>query len=89
MKNSIINIRVRAILSLALLIIFIVVTFTGIGLHFSPVKGISWTFLGLNKKQLENMHTLFGFIMSALVIFHFIVNYKLFLSELKSLFMKS
>ncbi|OQX52876.1 MAG: hypothetical protein B5M48_04515 [Candidatus Omnitrophica bacterium 4484_213] len=66
-------------LSLLLLIIFIIVLFTGIGLYFSPsgriAKEISWNFLGFD-----------GFIMSALVIIHLLINYKMFLGEVKFLF---
>jgi len=76
MKNII---RIKAILSLLLLIIFIIVLFTGIGLYFSPsgriAKEISWNFLGFD-----------GFIMSALVIIHLLINYKMFLGEVKFLF---
>jgi len=87
MKNII---RIKAILSLLLLIIFIIVLFTGIGLYFSPsgriAKEISWNFLGFDKWKLENLHTLSGFIMSALVIIHLLINYKMFLGEVKFLF---
>jgi len=87
MKNII---KIRAILSSLLLITFIIVLFTGIGLYFSPsgriAREIGWTFLGFNKEKLENLHTLSGFIMSALVMIHLFVNYKMFLSEIKTLF---
>jgi len=89
MKNII---KIRAILSSLLLITFIIVLFTGIGLYFSPsgkiAKEISWTFLGFNKWQLENLHTRSGFFMSALIIIHLFINYKMFLGELKVLFKK-
>ena len=82
-------VKIRAVLSSLLLIIFIIVTFTGVGLHFSPsgkiAKEINWSFFGLDKWQLEHMHTLFGFIMSALIIIHLFINRKLFLSEIKTL----
>jgi len=80
-------IKVRVILSSLLLITFIVVLFTGIGLYFSPsgmiAKEVSWNFLGLDKWQLENLHTVFGFAMAVLVITHLLVNYKMFLNEIK------
>jgi len=89
MKNII---KIRAILSSLILITFIIVLLTGIGLYLSPsgraTKEISWDFFGFDKWQLENMHTLFGFIMSALVIIHLIINYKMFLNEIKILFKK-
>jgi len=87
MKNII---KFRAILSSLILIIFIIVLFTGIGLYFSPsgriAKEISWNFLGFGKWQLENLHTLSGFIMSVLVIIHLFINSKMFFNEIKRLF---
>ncbi len=89
MKNII---KIRAILSLVLLIAFLFVLFTGVGLYFSPseriARELNWSFLGFNKWQLEKLHTLSGFIMSGLVMIHFFLNYKLFLSEIKTLFKK-
>ena len=87
MKNIV---KIRVILSSLLLITFIVVLFTGIGLYFSPsgkiAKEINWNFLGFNKLQLENLHTISGFIMSGLILIHLFLNYKMFLGEIKSLF---
>ncbi len=89
MKNLM---KIRAILSSLLLIVFIIVVFTGIGLYFSPsgriAAEISWNFLGFSKWRLENLHTLSGFIMSGLVIIHLLINYKMFLGEIKTLFKK-
>ena len=89
MKNVI---KIKAVLSSLLLIDFIVVIFTGMGLYFAPAGRIAkinnWNFLGFEKSQLENMHTLFGFIMLVLIIIHLSLNYKMFLSELKILFKK-
>ncbi len=89
MKNIV---KIRAILSSSLLITFIVTLFTGLGLYLSPsgriAREINWSFLGFDKLQLENIHTLFGFIMSGLIIIHLFINYKIFLSEIKSLFKK-
>ncbi|MEA3344116.1 MAG: DUF4405 domain-containing protein [Patescibacteria group bacterium] len=89
MKNII---KIRAILSSLLLITFVVVFFTGIGLYSSPsgkiAKEVNWDFFGFDKWQLENIHTLFGFIVSVLIIIHLFINYKLFLNEIKILFKK-
>jgi hypothetical protein len=75
MKNII---KIRAIISSLLLVTFIIVLFTGIGLYFSPsgriAKEINWNFLGFTKWQLENLHTVSGFIMSALIIIHLLIN---------------
>ena len=85
-------IKIRAILSSLLLISFIIVLFTGIGLYFAPsgriAKELSWSFMGIDKWRLERLHTVFGFIMSGLVIVHLGVNYRLFISEIKTLFRK-
>jgi len=84
MKNTT---KIRAILSSLLIITFIIVLFTGIGLYFSPTteitKETAWTFLGFNRTQLEKIHTLSGFAMSALVIFHLLVNYTMLKTEIK------
>ncbi len=87
MKNLI---KIRAILSSLLIIVFIVVVFTGIGLYLSPsgriAKEMSWTFLGFDKWQLENLHTLSGFLMFGMIIIHLLINHKMFLGEIKALF---
>ena len=87
MKNIV---KIRAILSSLLLVTSIVVLFTGVGLYFSPsgriAKEISWTFLGFDRWQLENLHTLSGFIISALAIVHLFVNHRIFFCEIKALF---
>ncbi|HHD92336.1 MAG TPA: DUF4405 domain-containing protein [Candidatus Portnoybacteria bacterium] len=89
MKNLI---KIRGILSSLLIIMFIIVVFTGIGLYLSPpgriAKEMSWNFLGFNKWQLENLHALFGFLMSGMVVIHLLINYKMFLGEIKALFKK-
>ena len=83
-------IKVRAIVSSSLIISFIIESLTGIGLHLAPsgriVNETNWHFLMWSKKQLEMLHTVVGFIMLALVIIHFIINYKMFLNEIKKLF---
>ena len=85
MKNII---KTKAILSSLLLITFIIVTFTGTGLYFSPsgqiAKNTSWSFFGFDEWQLENIHTRIGFIMVALIIIHLFLNYKIFLNEIKN-----
>ncbi len=85
-------IKVKAILSSLLLITFIIVFFTGLGLYFAPsgriAKTISWSFIGFDKWQLEKLHTISGFIMSGLVMIHFFINSKLFFNEIKTLFKK-
>ncbi len=90
-KNTMYKIiRFRAITSSLLIISFVITTITGIGLYLAPngylAKIQNWTFLGLDKRHLENLHTNFGFIMTFLVILHFIINAKMFKTEIKNLF---
>ena len=86
------TIKVKAIISFLLLIAFIITTFTGIGLYFSPsgkiISGDVWSFFGFNNFQLINLHVRFGFIMSGIIIVHLFMNYKMFLVEIKALFKK-
>lgn len=80
----------RAVISLLLFITFVIVFFTGIGLHVAPhgwlAKANGWSFLGFSKQSLTKIHTLIGFVMSGLIGIHLILNFKLWLSEWKALF---
>jgi cytochrome b subunit of formate dehydrogenase len=82
--------KIRGIFSLLLIVSFFVVFFSGLGLYFAPIGKIAretnWNFFGFDKPSLEKIHTLFGFIMSGLVIIHLFLNYKLLFTELKTLF---
>ncbi|AZR72822.1 hypothetical protein BBF96_05090 [Anoxybacter fermentans] len=82
-------IKVRGIISLLLLILFIVISVTGIGLWLAPsgriARQIEWSFLGLNKELLEDLHTYTGFIMIFLTIVHLLLNYKMLFNEIKHL----
>ena len=84
------KIKFRAITSSLLIINFVVLTFTGIGLYLSPsgyiTKATAWTFLGISKFKLENLHAVFGFILIALLLIHLFLNYKMFFNEFKILF---
>jgi len=79
--------NIRAIISTALLITFIVVTITGIGLYLAPHGRHSslWTFMGIPKYKLEQYHTISGFIMVGLIILHLYINRKMYIGELKQL----
>ncbi len=83
---------VRGSISLLLLLVFIVVFFTGLGLAFAPAgkiaKETGWTFLGFPKFKLERLHNVSGFLMSGLVVIHLLLNYKLLMAELKMMFKK-
>ena len=81
--------KFRAIISSLLLVIFVIVVFTGLGLVVAHNIGDleNWKFLGLlNKKQLLTMHVRFGFAMVGLIFVHLTLNWKLFMMEIKSLF---
>ncbi len=82
-------IKTRAITTTLLIIDFITVVFTGIGLSQAPSGRIAyethWTFLGFPKLKLERLHTRAGFLMVILVIFHFSLNYPMYINELKFL----
>ena len=84
--------KIRGIVSSLLIIVFLLVAFTGIGLYLSPSGRIaresSWSFMGLSKWQLENMHTVSGFFMMLIVALHLLLNYKMLLAEIKLLFKK-
>ena len=67
-------VKIRGILSSLLLIISIIVIFTGIGLYFAPsgriAREIGWNFFGFDLLKLENLHTVTGFIMAVLIVIH-------------------
>jgi hypothetical protein len=83
-------VAIRGVISFFLLIAFIVVFFTGLGLSFAPAgkiaKETGWTFFGVPKFKLEKLHDVSGYTMSGLVVLHLILNYKMFINELKMLF---
>ena len=84
------KIKIKAIVSILLLISFFIVSVSGIGLIIANkfAMGVpDWKFLGIfSKVQLVTMHIRFGIFMIFLVFVHFISNYKLFVNELKVLF---
>jgi len=83
-------VKLRGAISLLLLLFFIIVFFSGLGLHFAPSSRIAretgWTFFGFDKGTLQSIHTLPSFLMSFLIAIHFALNYKMLLCELKLLF---
>jgi hypothetical protein len=85
------KLKFKAIISSLLLITFVVVAITGVGLWLVP-KGpatnlADWKFLGIfGKHQLERLHTIGGFLMIVLIIVHLFSNWKIFMGELKVLF---
>ena len=83
----------RGVVDLLLLIVFVGIAVTGIGLYLAPsgriAESIGWTFLGMNKEALTNVHTYLGFIMIGLVGVHLAVGFKSMLVMLKSAFRSS
>lgn len=83
-------IRLRGITSTALIVVFVLVVFTGVGMYFAPsgriAYEIGWTFFGIKKFQLENLHTIMGFLMVIIVGIHLLLNYKMYAGEVKILF---
>ena len=86
MKNVI---RIRTIISLFVLVLFVIVFISGIGLDLAPscriARQIGWNFLGFDKESLEKIHTLLGYLISGLIIIHLLLNYKMLISEIKIL----
>ena len=81
--------KIRAIVSTLLIIIFLIVSLTGIGLYLSPngkiARETGWNLFGFSKFKLENLHTVMGFAMVALILIHLGLNYKLYFAEVGSL----
>jgi hypothetical protein len=85
------KLKFKAIISSLLLIAFLIVVVTGVGLWLATSGRIArlenWTFLGLlDRHRLETMHTRFGFGMVGIILIHLALNFKMFISELKVLF---
>ncbi len=78
----------RAVISSLLLLAFVVVFISGIGLMKAPsgriARETNWEFLGFDKTRLEQLHTLLGNFDGLLVAVHFII-YKMCSAEIKSL----
>ena len=90
-NKTVIVCKLRGITSLALLIAFFTSLFTGMGLYLAPSGRIAkagWSFVGLGKWQLSNLHTTASFAMAAIVVVHLILNYRLLLGEVKLLLKK-
>ncbi len=62
---------------------------TGIGMYLAPsgkiAKATSWTFLGLDRHSLGNVHTYLGFSMLAIGLLHLTLNWKPLKTLLKGL----
>ncbi len=83
----------RGVVDLLLLIVFVGIAVTGIGLYLAPsgriAESVGWTFLGMDKEALTNVHTYLGFIMIGLVGVHLLIGFKSMWVMLKSAFRSS
>ncbi len=82
-------VKIRAILSSSLIVVFLFVAITGILLFIAPHGPHShaeqWSFLGLSKETISKIHTITGFLFVVLVIVHFLINRTMYSTELKAL----
>jgi len=80
----------RGAVDLLLLIVFVAIAITGTGLYLAPSGRVAhttgWTFLGMDREALTNVHTYLGFVMIGLVAVHLAVGFKSMLVMLKSAF---
>ena len=82
-------IKIRAVVSIFLMVLFVVAFISGIGLDLAPpgriARQIGWDFLGFDKQSLKEIHGLVGYLISGLITVHLLLNYKMFASEIKIL----
>jgi hypothetical protein len=90
MNWNLLTIKIKAVLSSAILVLFALAGFSGIGLFFAPsgreARVTNWTFMGFSRSGLETLHDIPGLILVALLVVHFILNLKLYINEIKILF---
>jgi len=82
----VVNLKLRGILSAALLVLFVVVTITGIGLLYAPHgrwASAGWSFMGMDKHTLETVHTYTGIAFAVLACIHIAINARMLVAELK------
>ncbi len=79
---------IRTVIDVMLLAGFVVMLVTGLGLYFAPsgriAREIGWTWLGLDKHTLGDVHAYFGFTMICVAIVHLTLNWKPLTSLLRS-----
>lgn len=82
-------IKIKGIISTLIFILFIPVGFSGIGLYFAPsgrqARVSGWSFLGFSRVQLETLHDIPGIILTALFVVHMLLNYRIYVNEIKCL----
>ncbi|AGK60754.1 hypothetical protein Asulf_00741 [Archaeoglobus sulfaticallidus PM70-1] len=79
----------KTIIDVLLLTGLIIMGITGLGMYLAPSGRVArethWTFLGLDKSTLGDVHTYFGFVMVAIGVIHLTLNWKPLTSLLKNL----
>jgi len=79
----------RTLVDVLLLTGIIVMGVTGIGMYLAPsgrvARATHWTYLGLDKHTLGEVHTYFGFAMLAIVTVHVLLNWKPLKALLKNI----
>jgi biotin operon repressor len=78
---------VRRFVSLCLFFTLIAMTISGIVLYIMPHGRVAywtgWRFLGLDKDQWDNLHTVFGFLMVFFGIWHVVLNWSSIVNYIK------
>jgi hypothetical protein len=79
-------VKLKAILSTFILVLFVPVGFSGVGLYFAPsgreARLTNWNFLGFSKDALLKMHNLPGMILVVLLAVHFLLNLRIYKNEI-------
>lgn len=79
-------VKLKAILSTFILVLFVLVGFSGVGLYFAPsgreARLTNWNFLGFSKDALLKMHDLPGMILVVLLVIHFLLNFRIYKNEI-------
>ncbi len=85
-------IKTKGILSTIILILFVLVAFSGIGLYFAPsgrfARNSGWSFFGFSRTELRALHDIPGIILVIVISLHLLLNLKLYSKELKCLFIR-
>jgi len=83
---NILLVKLKAILSTLILVLFVPVGFSGVGLYFAPsgreARLTNWNFLGFSKDALLKMHNLPGMILVVLLAVHFLLNLRIYKNEI-------
>ena len=76
------QLSLKAILSTILILLFLYLAFSGALLYFGKTGMV----MGVARSALREIHARAAFLLCVLVPVHFIINHRLYLSELKALF---